>query len=354
MKSVFVNAASCISAQNTFSEEFSFANLKAVNNQLFLNAIAPNYKEFIPASMIRRMSTTVKMSSVASQKALNEAEVENPDAIIVGTGMGCEQDSEKFLKNVIENEEEFLTPTHFIQSTHNTVAGQIALGMGCHGYNFTYVNPGSSLEMSLLDAKLQIENDEAKNILVGATDEKATRTMELYQLNGTIKKEENLPIDFLNSKSDGVIWGEGAAFFVLSNEKRGSTYSEIQDVSLINVLKLNEISHFIENFLAKNNLKPEEIDVAIFGFSGDQNSDQFYLEATKLFENSQQLYFKHLSGEFNTSGGFAFFMANQILKKQDFPEIMKINSLEKKSINTVLIYNHFFAKDHTLTLLKKV
>jgi NAD(P)H-hydrate repair Nnr-like enzyme with NAD(P)H-hydrate dehydratase domain len=61
--------------------------------------------------MIRRMSKTVKMSSVASQYALKEAGIENPDAIIVGTGMGCSQDSEKFLKNVIDNHEEFLTPT---------------------------------------------------------------------------------------------------------------------------------------------------------------------------------------------------------------------------------------------------
>jgi hypothetical protein len=42
------------------------------------------------------MSKTVKMSSVASQYALKEARIENPDAIIVGTGMGCSQDSEKF------------------------------------------------------------------------------------------------------------------------------------------------------------------------------------------------------------------------------------------------------------------
>jgi hypothetical protein len=63
--------------------------------------------------MIRRMSKTVKMSSVASQYALKEAGIENPDAIITGTGMGCSQDSEKFLKNVMDNHEEFLTPTFY-------------------------------------------------------------------------------------------------------------------------------------------------------------------------------------------------------------------------------------------------
>lgn len=354
MKSVYINAAQCISAQNTLVEDFSLDSLTAENNHFFLDAIAPNYKEFIPPAMIRRMSKTVKMSMVTSQKALQEADVKNPDAIIVGTGMGCEEDSEKFLKNVIENNEEFLTPTYFIQSTHNTVAGQIALGLGCHAYNFTYVNSGSSLEMSLLDAKLQIQDDEANNVLVGATDEKASRTMELYQLNGTIKKEAELHVDYLSSETDGVVWGEGSAFFVVSNQKQNSTFAELQDVTLINELKRQELNPFINDFLNRNQLKISDIDVVILGFSGDKKSDVYYHEALKSFENAQQLYFKHLSGEFNTSSGFGFFMANQILKQQHIPEIMKINSAEKASIKNLLIYNNLGGKDHSFTLLKSV
>ena len=288
------------------------------------------------------------------QKALEEAGVQNPDAIIVGTGMGCEEDSEKFLKNVIENDEEFLTPTHFIQSTHNTVAGQIALVNTCHSYNFTYVNSGSSLEMSLLDAKLQLENDEAQNVLVGATDEKAARTMELYSLNGTLKKEEELPVDILKSNTQGVIWGEGSSFFVLSNYKQESTFSELQDVTFINRLEISEVKGFAEKFLQKNGLNFSQIDVIILGISGDVASDIYYKEIQKEFADSQQLYFKHLSGEFNTASGFAFFIANQILKNQEIPEVMKLNDLKKENINNILIYNHLSGEDHSFTLLKSV
>src|SRR5690606_40824979 len=250
-------------------EDFDFKQLQPHTTTLFLNAIAPNYKEYIPPALIRRMSKTVKMSSVAAQKALAEAGVEKPDAIIVGTGMGCEEDSEKFLKNVIENNEEFLTPTHFIQSTHNTVAGQIALANSCHAYNFTYVNPGSSLEMSLLDAKLQIEHDEANNILVGATDEKAVRTMELYQLNGTIKKETDLPADYLDSSTSGVVWGEGSSFFIISSEKSENTSAQLQAITFINELEEDGVSSFISDFLATNKLATKDIDPVLLGFSGD-------------------------------------------------------------------------------------
>lgn len=353
MSAVYLNSAVCISAQDTLSENF-FENLQPHLSENVLKAIEPNYKEFIPPAMIRRMSKTVKMSSVASTKALQEAKIEKPDAIIVGTGMGCSQDSEKFLKNVLDNNEEFLTPTYFIQSTHNTVSGQIALGLQCHGYNFTYVNPSSSLEFSLLDAKLQLEDGDAENILVGSTDEETQRTMELFDLNKTIKKPENLPADFLNSTTEGVIWGEGASFFVVGKEKNVNSYAKLTDVSLVNNLEISATENFIQEFLDKNNLNANDLDAVILGFSGDAKSDLYYKKAQQLLTNSVQLYSKHLSGEFNTASGFALFMACNILKRQQIPEVMKINDLKKEKIGNILLYNHLGGTDHSLLLLDKI
>ncbi|NML69508.1 3-oxoacyl-ACP synthase [Chryseobacterium sp. RP-3-3] len=352
MSAVYINSASCISVQDTLKDHF-FQGLKADQSVQILKAIDPNYKEFIPPAMIRRMSKTVKMSSVASNYALKEAGIEKPDAIIVGTGMGCSQDSEKFLKNVIDNNEEFLTPTFFIQSTHNTVAGQIALGLQCHAYNFTYVNTSSSLEFSFLDAQLQINDGEAENVLVGAADEQTNRTMELYRLNNTIKKEEDLPADYLHSETDGVIWGEGAAFFVLGKDKTENTYAQLKDIQIINRLNTEEAKSFIESFLAKNNLKAEDMDAVILGFSGDAKSDVYYTKAMDLFQNSALLYYKHLSGEFNTASGFSTFMACHILKEQQIPEIMMINSTKKEQIQYIILYNHLAGSDHSLVLLER-
>lgn len=352
MSAVYINSAACISVQDTLNENFS-QNLKPENSVQIVKAIEPNYKEFIPPAAIRRMSKTVKMSSVASKYALKEAGIEKPDAIIVGTGMGCSQDSEKFLKNVLENNEEFLTPTFFIQSTHNTVAGQIALGLQCHGYNFTYVNSSSSLEFSMLDAKLQILNGEADTVLVGSTDEQTDRTMELYKLNNTIKKQENLPVDYLDSKTEGVIWGEGASFFVLGKDKTENSYAQLKDIQLSNKLDFDETQKFIEDFLAKNNLKTSDIDAVILGFSGDAKSDVYYTKAMDLFSSSALLYYKHLSGEFNTASGFSTFMACHILKNQKIPAVMMINSVKKEEIKNILLYNHLGGNDHSLVLLEK-
>lgn len=352
MSAVYINSASCISAQDTLNENI-FQNLNAENSKQIIKAIEPNYKEFIPPAMIRRMSKTVKMSSVASHYALKEAGIEQPGAIIVGTGMGCSQDSEKFLKNVIDNQEEFLTPTFFIQSTHNTVAGQIALGLQCHAYNFTYVNTSSSLEFSFLDAKLQINDGEAENVLVGSTDEQTDRTMELYCLNHTIKKEADLPADYLHSTTNGVIWGEGASFFVVGKEKTENSYAKLTDIKISNSLDLDETSHFIKDFLAKNSLSVQDIDAVILGFSGDAQSDVYYKKAMDLFPDSALLYYKHLSGEFNTASGFSTFIACHILKEQQIPNVMMINAVKKEGVKNVLLYNHLAGSDHSLVLLER-
>lgn len=352
MSAVYINSASCISAQDTLNDNI-LQNLTVKNSSNIIKAIEPNYKEFIPPAMIRRMSKTVKMSSVASHYALKEAGIEKPDAIIVGTGMGCSQDSEKFLKNVIDNHEEFLTPTFFIQSTHNTVAGQIALGLQCHAYNFTYVNTSSSLEFSLLDAQLQINDGEAENVLVGSTDEQTDRTMELYCLNNTIKKEADLPADYLHSTTNGMIWGEGASFFVIGKDKTENSYAKLKNIQISNKVELNEVKDFIQNFLVQNNLSTHDIDAVILGFSGDAQSDMYYTKAMNLFPDSAQLYYKHLSGEFNTASGFSTFMACHILKEQQIPEIMMINAEKKESIKNILLYNHLAGDDHSLVLLKK-
>ncbi|MET3038026.1 beta-ketoacyl synthase N-terminal-like domain-containing protein [Chryseobacterium sp. NRRL B-14859] len=352
MSTVYINSASCISAQDTLRKDI-FHHLTPQNAVQIIKAIEPNYKEFIPPAMIRRMSKTVKMSSVASHYALQEAGISQPDAIIAGTGMGCSQDSEKFLKNVIDNNEEFLTPTFFIQSTHNTVAGQIALALQCHAYNFTYVNTSSSLEFSLLDAQLQINDGEAENILVGSTDEQTDRTMELYCLNNTIKKEADLPADYLNSTTNGVIWGEGASFFVVGKIKTDSTYARLTNIDIKNRIEISEVQNFIHDFLTKNNLSAQDIDAVILGYSGDAKSDGYYNEAVKLFPDSSLLYYKHLSGEFNTASGFSTFMACHILKEQEIPEVMMINSEKKEEVKNILLYNHLAGCDHSLVLLER-
>lgn len=354
MKKVYINGLGCISCQKTFDTDFlEEAILLENQNKNVVSAIEPVYKDYISPGAIRRMAKGVKNGIVASAMALKDASISEVDAIITGTGMGCIEDSEKFLKAIIDNNEEFLTPTSFIQSTHNTVGGQIALGMQCKGYNFTYVNGANSFESALLDAKMQLENDENASVLVGGIDEHAHYTMEFYKVAGLIKSDDETNFSVLNSTSEGYVSGEGATFFVLENEKKANSYAEILDVSICNSLEVNQIEKEILDFLQQNSISLEEIDAVVLGHNSDGKYDDYYKNLSEtIFKNLPQVYYKHLSGEFFTASSFGLWMASKILKIQTIPEIASINSIEKKGYKTILLYNQYRGKDHSFTLIK--
>lgn len=352
MKKTYINGIGSITTQPTFEAGFlENANVNETDN--VFEAMQPSYKEVIPPAMIRRMATGVKMGIFSSNQALKEANLEVPDVIVTGTGMGCVEDSDKFLKAILDNNEEFLTPTSFIQSTHNTVGAQIALGLQCKGYNFTYVNGAISFETALLDAKMQLENDEANSVLVGGMDESSQHTIDLYKITNVIKSEDDKPYKVLNSNSNGIVFGEGSSFFVLENEVKPSSYATVEAISVFNDMQSNDVEGFVTQFLASNNINANQIDALVLGINGDKQFDNYYQFANSLFAQTPQVYYKHLSGEFNTASAFGFWVASKIVKTQSIPQVIKMNDLQRDNYHYVLLYNQYKGKDHSLILLQK-
>ncbi len=352
MKRCYINGIGNVSVQNSLDNSNFFDGFTELETNVIL-VHKPNYKEYIKPNLIRRMATGVKMGVVASTVALKEAGVALPEAIITGTGMGCLIDSKNFLKKMIDNEEQYLTPTSFIQSTHNTVGGQIALGLACKSYNVTYVHSATSFESSLFDSLLMLEDD-VHNILVGGVDEISDYTVNLYKLIAHVKNEEILSEGILNSKSKGAVFGEGAQFFVLDSQKTKNAYAELVDLKMYNRLDVAEVPEKLINFLDQNDLKLDDIDIVILGINGDVDYDTYYSNLQdSIFKNTQQLYYKHLSGEYNTASAFGFWTACQILKEQKIPEIMKLNEHKDSPTKNILLYNQYRGEYHSFTLLSR-
>ncbi len=353
MKKVYINSLAAISSQKTYdNHEFLEEILPYTSN--ILPVEHPVYKDYISPVAARRMAKGIKMGVVASKIALKEAGLETVDAIITGTGMGCLVDSEKFVSGIIDNHEQYLTPTAFIQSTHNTVAGQIALGMECKAYNFTYVHSAVSFESALLDAKMQLESDEAENILIGGIDELAAHTTEVHRIIDHLKTEAVSNTAILDSKTKGAVFGEGASFFVVSNKKNKESYAEVVDLETYNTLSKENVSDKILEFLKGNDLEVSDLDLVVLGNNGDVEFDEYYKNLMDwIFENISQAYYKHLSGEYCTSSAFGFWMASKILKSQSIPEIAKLNEISTSEVNHVLLYNQYRGENHSLILLKR-
>jgi len=353
MKKVYIQGVGSISSQKTY-DNTEFLDEISTYKETVISVVHPNYKAYIPPTAARRMAKGIKMGVVASKIALEDAGIDAVDAIITGTGMGCVVDSEKFVSAIIDYNEEFLTPTSFIQSTHNTVGGQIALGLGCKGYNFTYVHGSVSFEFAMLDAKMQLALDEASTILVGGVDELGAHTVTLHKLINHIKTEAVSPSTVLTSQTQGAVFSEGANFFVLGNSVNKNSYAELIAVKTFNTLSAKQLDTAVLDFLEKNGLSVASIDVLVLGANGDVAYDDYYNALqTGLFAETQHVSYKHICGEFNTASAFGVWLGAKILKTQKIPDVVRLNNKDISSVEYLLLYNQYRGENHSLTLLKK-
>jgi len=338
MTSCYIHSAVSISAQKSF--EVEQLELVEISGEK-VEALAPNYKDFISPMALRRMATGVKMGVAAASKALQNANINEPNAILTGTGMGCIEDTEKFLNSIIANDEAFLTPTSFIQSTHNTVGAQIALGLQSKAYNNTYVHGALSFESALLDGLLMVQNEETNNVLVGGIDELGTEFVDNVRM-----------MEDQNPNGIKVPIGEGASFFVLSSEKKHNGV-ELLGIKTFSKLSIHSLQDALIAFLSHHHLKPDSIDVLILGNNGD-SFDDYYEEVSKAFpQETTNLSYKQFCGEFYTASAFGLFLGFEILKSQQIPEGLLQYKAQKTSLKTILLYNQFKGRDHSFILLRQ-
>ncbi len=314
----------------------------------------PNYRDYINPVQMRRMSRILKMGVAAAGKCLRDAGVEVPDAIIVGTGLGMMGDTEKFLVSLIGNEEQLLTPTAFIQSTHNTVGAHIAVMLKCNRYNLTYVNDTTSFECALLDSMMHLAENPGEKVLLAGIDEMTEAYYRIAYNAGYWKKDIDDTLRLLEHEGPGSVAGEGAAFFLMSNEESPENYAVIRGVkTFYRPEKDEETVSFIRDFLSQHGLGIEDVDLLITGMNGDTEGDSIYRRITgSVFQATAHAVYKPLCGEYYTAPSFATWMAAMILKKQAFPPGIingPLNPPDK--ISNILIYNQNHNTNHALILL---
>ena len=168
------------------------------------NAAEPDYKEVIVnANLRRRMNRMLKMGTYAAMKCLADTDV---DMMLTATSLGSISDTEKMLDTIYSSGETLGNPTAFIQSTFNTLAGNIAQLKSTHIPNVTFVNRGETVANALRYAQVKLSCD-ADNILYVSSDEKT-------ELSETVLKKFNL--------SANGMYGEGSTAMILSSEKTGA------------------------------------------------------------------------------------------------------------------------------------
>ena len=258
-------------------------------------------KEWITPAVSRRLGRILKRAVAASFLALRDAHVDVPDGIITATGVGCMENSEKFLYDMLNYGEGCLKPTLFMQSTHNTISSQIAILLKCNGYNTTYSHKGSSFASALLDGLMQIENGYMQNLLVGSFDE-VTPFMErvMKYTHPEFKKVTT-----------------GAVSSVISSDGVG-TLCEIEDVEVLRHPDREEISRIV----SENN------DGWFYlGMNGNQENDASYAGIIDEIGNEDKIVkYREIYGDSFSSPAYGYYAA--ISRIGESSEIKRITVLD--------------------------
>lgn len=315
---VYISAATQISIQQPLSEEWIDAPVMPEGQ--YNEAIDPQFKEWLSAGEARRLGKIMKRAVATSAVAMNRSGVDNPDAIITATGLGCVKNTELFLTDLCNNGEQLLKPTQFMQSTHNTIGSLIAILNKCHGYNVTYANGDISTETALLDAATQMQLGDIRTALVGAHDEMTPCYYTLLERIGYYGV-------------DGMVTsGETAVSLMLTDENNDSAICRISDITVLHKASDSKIADTLT--------KTGEVSCIIAGFNGKADTDLRYKSLIERhYPDSTVLQYKNLFGESMTSSALGIYAAVSILKHGRYPSAMYVAGPSGKSIDSIICLN---------------
>lgn len=337
---IYIQAAHQISMQQPLSEAWMTEPI--IYDEPFLKAINPSFRDYMAANEARRMGNGMKRALVTALKVMNESGVEHLDAIMTGTGLGCLDSTEKFLDAMIENGEQTLSPTHFMQSTHNTIGSALAIYTKTHGYNTTYSHGCMSFDQALQDAWMQMKLGKIGSALVGGHDEMVDSYFELLKKTGYVGVEGMVPC------------GEVAVSMMLGTKDRPDSLCKLSGIMLCNSPSMEELKDKVEAMLREEELTLEDVSAVMTGINANNNA--CYHETTDvLFPDVPLLHYKHLFGENYTASAFGVYASAHCLKNKMIPACLYDESTPRTcdSLQNIVVLNQMNG-EYSLILLRKV
>ncbi len=342
----YIHQSSCIWAQQTFLH----ANLEILQDPVEkkMKAIEPTY-EGIPPGTLRRMGTAVRIGVGAAMPIIKSSSV--IDGIIIGTSNGGMEDCIKFLNQIIQYDEGLLAPGNFVQSTVNAVASQVGMFSHNKGYNITHVHRGLSFENSIIDAAMQLAENNNNSYLLGAVDEISQYDYNIELLDDSFKNEDIAASQLYDTNTKGCVAGEGAAMFLVNNNKQNAV-AKMVGVATLHSNDVEQVKKQLKDFIAINLPAGEKIDLLLSGENGDSRYVKYYEACEKAVNGEITIArFKHMTGEYTTSSGSAVWIACQLLQQQNIPKHMLKKKAGTGVFKNILICNNYKGYQHSFILV---
>jgi len=344
---MYIHDAALISPQESFGDIDLESLASSSDNKMLVKE--PAYPD-IPPNILRRMGKAVRIGVGSALPLLNKASW-NPDGIVIGTAMGGMEDCIRFLNQIIEYDEGQLTPTNFVQSTSNAIAGQIGLLTRNKAYNITHVHRGQAFENSLIDVMMLLRENSKAEYLVGGLDEISTYNYNIDFLAGCWKEEDCDNKELYECRTPGTIAGEGSAMFRINSNPQNAQ-AAISDIIVFQARDPQQVQNRIRQFMERNALITEPPDLFLSGENGDIRNLGYYTAIENLLPGSTGIArFKHMTGEYATATAAAVWISVQLMKA-GLPQHMIKRPAQDPKPRQVMIYNNFRGLQHSAILLK--
>ncbi len=189
----------------------------------------------LPARQLRRMKRLPKLATALGSRCCAEAEwAPPPAAIFVGTAYGSLSETADFLDALDDSQQEFASPTDFVGSVHNAVAGQLAIRFQATGANLTATGEDDAFEQALFLAGQFLPSQEGLGLVLGVDEAHPLLT----------------PLVDPNALADRPADGGGALLVGLAEERAVATLAPI--------------------FFAASATEPEQVDSLLAALGGSE------------------------------------------------------------------------------------
>ncbi len=340
MNKIYITAAEQISIQHPLSEEWM--RDPVIPEEPYVRADDPSFREWLNPIESRRLGILLKRAQTLAAVIAGKTGVTNPDAIMVGTGLGCMENTEKLLNTLCTNGEQMFSPTLFMQSTHNTIASLLAINSKNNGYNITYANKDVSFDIALYDAWMQFILGRINSAIVGGFDELTPAYFTLLERIGYMGG---------GMKGPG---GEAACMVQLSTDAKAAL-CELLSMRIMYKPELDDIRSMMDKMLTEADLDMNDISAVLTGVNGNEENDSVYSAVIpQLFPSVPTLRYKHLFGTSYTASAYSVYVAAQCLSKGFIPDCLHYGEAECRDIRpkVMVLINQSDRKHYSIIILR--
>lgn len=299
-------------------------------------------KGLFPPNRLRRLGRAQVLALTSAVLAAKDCTHPVPfgdrSAVVVGSGLGEQDETADFLRCMFATNEAELRPARFVNSVHNSMASQIAIFFGARGENSTFTHGAISFELALESGLRSIRTGRSDSVVVCGVDVLTPYVVAAGCAFGCWRAGDTTadPMADAPPAGAGGLPGEGAVSLLLARPDVVPEAARRAHIATAAVKSLDApISHidtaeatgFITDTIGYAGIHAHDLSLAIFGANGDPKLDAAYRKLNEALSAASGTpisfgVYRHRSGDFRTASALGVSLAIDFVRTGLVPDAL--------------------------------